>query len=185
MFSPARFSGGTPNSQELSMSRLMLAIRGPVAALLAVTYLSGCGVIIHGTRQQVAANSTPAAAKVTTSPSTGEYQTPITLSLERKKSYTVRFERDGYSPATVEIRNGLSIPIVVIDVLLGLVPLVIDAATGAWYKLTPGTALVVMTRLAQVDGPERIWIGLNGRAGTGEVNLTSTLEGVRVHVEAR
>jgi hypothetical protein len=168
------------------MQRVIALVQRPVAALLLMTYLSGCGVIINGTRQDVTANSTPEAAKVTTMPATAEYQTPITLSLERKKSYSIRFERDGYSPATVEIRNTLNLPIVALDIIFiaGLVPLIVDAATGAWYKLKPGSALVVMTRLAQGDGPEKIYIGLN-RDGDRQVGVMSSLDGVRVQVETR
>src|SRR5262245_49026873 len=116
-------------------------------ALAAVTLLSGCGVILNGTRQDVMANSTPEAAKVTTAPGTGEFQTPIALKLERKRSYSIRFERDGYTPATVEIRNKLQPGILVLDIVFGLVPVIVDAATGAWYKLDPNSALVPMTRL--------------------------------------
>jgi hypothetical protein len=142
-------------------------------------------VIFNGTRQEILANSTPETSKVTTSPNTAEYQTPITLKLERKKSYSIRFERAGYSAATVEIQNHLQAGILVLDILLGLVPVVVDAATGAWYKLTPSSALVAMTRLAQADGPETIWVGVARDGATGTVNVASSDAGVRVHVEEK
>jgi hypothetical protein len=156
-----------------------------VSIVLAGAYLSGCGVILNGTRQDVMANATPESAKVTTTPSTGEYQTPISLKLERKKSYSIRFDRAGYSPATVEIQNKLQAGILILDIVFGLVPVVVDAATGAWYKLTPNTALVAMTRLAEGAGPETIWIALARDTQSGEVSVTSSATGVRVHVEER
>jgi hypothetical protein len=167
------------------VTRWMIRLRRPVSAVLAGAYLSGCGVILNGTRQNVMANATPEVAKVTTTPSTGEYQTPISLKLERKKSYSIKFERAGYSPATVEIQNRLQAGILILDIVFGLVPVIVDAATGAWYKLTPNSALVAMTRLALGDGPDTIWIGLARDAKTGEVSVTSSVTGVQVHVEEK
>ena len=39
-------------------------LRRPISALLAGAYLSGCGVIFNGTRQEILANSTPEVSKV-------------------------------------------------------------------------------------------------------------------------
>jgi hypothetical protein len=165
---------------------LLARVRRPVAALLLV-HLSGCGVILNGTRQSVIANSTPDAARVTTAPATGEFTTPVTLRLERKKSYSLRFERDGYSSATVELQNKLQAGILILDILFGLVPVIVDAATGAWYKLRPESALVALTRVAQGDGPETIYIGLENRAASEAraLDITSDVPGVTVHVEER
>ena len=157
----------------------------PVTALVAALSLSGCGVILNGTRQDVIANSTPEAAKVTTTPSTAEFQTPIALKLERKKSYSIKFERDGYTPATVEIQNKLQPGILVLDIVFGLVPVIVDAATGAWYKLNPNSALVPLTRLAGANGPEQIWIGVARDRSTGTVSMASSDSGVRIHVEEK
>jgi len=156
-----------------------------MSIVLVTTCLMGCGTIFNGTRQDITANSTPEAAKVTTTPSTGEFQTPITLRLERKKSYTIRFERDGYAPQMIEIQNKVQPIVLVGDILFGLIPVIVDAATGGWYRLSPPTALVAMTRLADAGGPEKIWIGMTRQGRSGPVAITSSDSGVRVHVEEK
>jgi hypothetical protein len=52
-----------------------------------VVSLSGCGLVMGGSRQVVRATSSPAGAMVTTTPQTSEVSTPAALSLERKNSY--------------------------------------------------------------------------------------------------
>src|SRR5689334_14540500 len=109
-----------------------------VIAAALVAPVAGCGLIMNGSREAIEVQSSPAGAKVTTTPGTGEYTTPTTLNLERKNSYSLKFEKDGYSPATFEIQNGTSGGIVILDVLLtGLIGVVVDASTGAWNHLTP------------------------------------------------
>ncbi|MCZ2846084.1 MAG: hypothetical protein O2U61_06290, partial [Candidatus Bathyarchaeota archaeon] len=45
------------------------------------------------------------------------------------------FKIEGYKPKSVQINNKVGAGWVVLDIVLGLVPVVIDAATGAWYSL--------------------------------------------------
>ncbi len=167
------------------MHRYLHDARRPVAVLLAVSYLSGCGLVFQGTRQNVVATSSPDAARVTTTPATGEYQTPITLRLERKKSYSLKFEKAGYAPASVEVANHIQAGFVILDIVLGLVPVIIDAATGAWYKLEPGAALVAMTRVAQGPGPDVIYVGLSSSVRDGTRLIEVSTPGVSVEVTER
>jgi len=168
------------------MRRWMTRLGRPVAAVLIALWLPGCGLILQGTRQSIVANSTPDAARVTTTPATGEYQTPITLRLERKRSYSLRFKKAGYAPATVDVQNKLAAVYLVLDILLGLVPVIVDAATGAWYKLEPGAALVALTRVAQGDGPEVIYVGLSTSVTDGARVVGIVADpGVTVRVEER
>ncbi len=110
---------------------------------LNVTGLEYRWSVFSGSRQSIQVQSSPAATKVTTTPETGEYTTPTTLNLERKNSYTLHFEKEGYSPATFQIQNHTRGGIVVLDVLLtGLVGVVVDAATGPWNGLSPEAATV-------------------------------------------
>ena len=62
-------------------------------------------------------------------------ETPLELSLAPNQAYTIEYKKDGYDNAVkvVNIKVG---PIwVVLDVLAGLVPAIIDAATGSWNEL--------------------------------------------------
>jgi hypothetical protein len=60
--------------------------------------LTGCGAIMHGNRQDITVQSTPSGAKVETSPVSGIYSTPATLTLERKNSYVLTFTKEAIRP---------------------------------------------------------------------------------------
>ncbi len=157
----------------------------PVVCVSAL--LPGCGLIVGGgTRQTVVVQASPEGAKVTTTPPTGDYTAPTTLNLERKNSYILNFTKDGYSPATFQLASHVRGGIVIADVLLtGLIGVIIDAATGAWSKLSPEAATVSLTKIAAVSGPDTITVGIRMRR-TGEANLVevqSSEPGVLFHVE--
>jgi hypothetical protein len=146
---------------------------------------TGCGVIFNGTHQTIQVQSAPAGAKVETTPSTGTFTTPTQLSLERKSNYTLTFTKDGYSPATFSIQNHAKGGIIVADVLLtGLIGVIIDAATGGWYGLSPEAATVSMTKTALVPGPDTIHVDL-ARANHGALSVSADVPGVTVQVHQR
>ena len=155
----------------------------PIALTLTLALITvGCGAIFNGTRQTITAASSPAGAKVTADPAIGEFTTPASLSLERKNNYILRFELEGYRPATFNIDRRLQAGILVLDVLFtGLLGVVVDAATGAWYKLSPENAVVALTKLAAGDGPEKVYVYVTRDGNT--LRLESTAPGVRVRVQ--
>jgi hypothetical protein len=109
------------------MSTLRTAVSIAVALLV-----TGCGAILHGPRQNIDVQTSPAGAKVETSPPTGTFTTPATLDLERKNSYVLTFTSPGYNPATFNLHNNIGTGTVIADVLLtGLVGVIVDAATGS------------------------------------------------------
>jgi hypothetical protein len=76
---------------------------------------------------------------------------------------------------------------VIADVLLtGLIGVVVDAATGGWSKLTPETANVTLTKVAGIDGPNTITVGLtvHRTAQANVVDVRSSDPGVTVQVTA-
>jgi hypothetical protein len=151
----------------------MLSRFASLASLAAVVLShAGCGLVFNGNRQSILVQSSPAAAKLTTEPATGDYTTPTTLNLERKSSYTLNFSKEGYSPATFQIQNHTRGGIVVLDVLLtGLVGVVVDAATGAWDALSPEAATVSLTKVASIEGPDSITVGITVGSSGGKMRL--------------
>jgi hypothetical protein len=157
-----------------------------IAAVALIAPLAGCGLMFSGSRQSIQVQSSPAGTKLTTTPETGEYTTPTTLNLERKNSYTLRFEKEGYSPATFQIQNHTRGGIVVADVLLtGLVGVIVDAATGAWNGLSPEAATVSLTKIAAIPGPDTINVGIHVSkdGGQNHVDIDASAPGVGMRVE--
>src|SRR2546425_12829976 len=107
----------------------MRRIISSVLPIVCVTLLlPGCGLIVGGgSRQTVQVQASPAGAKITTAPPTGDYTAPTSLNLERKTSYVLNFSKEGYSPATFQLESHVRGGIVIADVLLtGLVGVIID-----------------------------------------------------------
>jgi hypothetical protein len=123
---------------------------------------------------------------VQTKPGEMTFTTPASLDLERKHDYVLTFTKEGYSPANFQIKKSLQGGILVLDILFtGLIGVVVDAATGAWFKLSPETAVVALNKLdASVEGPEVIEVSVVP-LGKGKVKVESNAKGVSVQVERR
>lgn len=147
--------------------------------------LTGCGAIFNGTTQTIRAQSSPQGATITTNPATGTFTTPASLEMERSNSYVLTFSREGYSDATFQIRRTMNGGILVLDILAGLVGVIVDAATGAWYNLSPEDVSVTLERQnASVAGPEQIFVSVEDE-GDGVFTIKSSEPGVSVGVVAR
>ena len=112
-------------------------------ALAAV--LSGCASVFNDTSPPVRITSEPADADVTVD---GHYigKTPITAELSTKTSHQVRIEKEGYQGRTKFIQSNTGALWVVLDILFGLIPIVIDAVTGDWAELETENVNVVLEK---------------------------------------
>ena len=61
--------------------------------------------------------------------------TPVKLKLESKRTYHIEFKKEGYETKIFNITNSVGVGWVVLDILAGFVPVIVDAATGCWYEL--------------------------------------------------
>lgn len=106
-----------------------------IAVVCVVSFLSmtGCATLFKGTTENVSMDASPVQADVYVN---GQLmgKTPLQLKLATKKEYVVEFRAEGYQPRTYHINNRVGAGWIILDVLGGLIPVIIDAATGAWYK---------------------------------------------------
>ena len=149
----------------------------------------GCGAIFGGSRQTVHVDASPSGVSVIASPGGIPQMTPTTFNLERKENYVLIFEKEGYESKKVEIQRGIRGGILALDIIFtGLVGVIVDAATGSWYKLSPESVSITLVKKggASLDLPETIHISLsvgNANRDTHELRVTSSVPGVSVHVE--
>lgn len=116
-----------------------------LSLVLVCIYLSSCALVFKGTKQELSANSDPSRAQVWVNGiQMGE--TPITLKLESKKTYAIEFKKEGYKSKTVNVTNHIGAGYIILDIVCGLVPIIIDAATGAWYSLDDKTVNAVLEK---------------------------------------
>ncbi len=105
----------------------------------------GCGTILHGSNQQVMLQSEPSGAEIY---SNGALlgRTPMTATFSRGQAQILTFKMAGFGDQSLQIARGVDGAALVGDLLLGVVPIVVDFATGSMYKLSPSQAIVVMRR---------------------------------------
>jgi hypothetical protein len=102
--------------------------------LLSLITLSSCATLFKGNSEQVTFNSTPAGVQVIVN-GVSMGATPLNLKLESGKDYTVEFRKEGLESKTFQIPKRIGAHWVVLDVIGGFVPVIVDAVTGSWYQL--------------------------------------------------
>lgn len=122
--------------------------RSMAAASAACILLSSCGTVTRGREEDVTIQSMPANASIKTS--TGQYcpQSPCTIRVERRKSFTATAELEGYQSGTIDIKTKISdrgAAGFAGNVLVGgVIGMGVDAATGAALDHYPNPALIVL-----------------------------------------
>ena len=121
-----------------------MATQRLIYSLFFVVFLSGCGVIFKGTTQNINVNVTPAGSTINVDGQS--YTSPTVITLARNNNYVVTISKDGYETQQVRINKKISGGIVLLDILVSytLIPILIDAATGAWYNLKPDQITVTL-----------------------------------------
>ena len=118
----------------------MRALPG-LGAMVMLAFGTACATIMKREPAVIAVDSDPPRAAVSLD-GAPRGATPIALQVTRPG--VVRLEREGYRPCEVALRGRLERKWVVFDVLLGVVPLVVDAITGRWYSIEPTAVSAVL-----------------------------------------
>ena len=114
-----------------------------LASLFAVLAVQGCATILAGKGPvEVPTATTPPGADVYLD-GNRLGTTPVKVQVERRQSHTLVFKLAGYKDASCLLQKKTGAGWIILDVLTGLVPIVIDAATGAWSKVGGNCMLVL------------------------------------------
>jgi len=116
------------------MNKVVKIFSVTLVVLISVTCFTGCATIFKGSTEKVGFSSDPGGADVYVN---GILlgKTPFELNMKSNKTYTLEFKKEGYESRNVVLNNSVGGGWVVLDILGGLIPVVIDAATGDWYHL--------------------------------------------------
>lgn len=95
---------------------------------------SGCATVFQGEHRDLNIASEPDGARIFIN---GVYhgRTPLKLELRPNQPYTIEFKKDGFETEVRRIKNEIGVGWIVLDVVCGVVPVLVDALTGAWYDL--------------------------------------------------
>ncbi len=108
-----------------------------LCCILLVCSLSmyGCAAILGGGNMTtVNCNSDPEGAKVYAN---GNFigTTPAAAHVDKRRDQLFEFKLDGYETATQMVTTSAGAGWIVCDVIFGLLPVAVDAATSAWLNL--------------------------------------------------
>ena len=107
-------------------------------SLLAFASLAGSGcatLFAHKTTTAPLSSDPPGAEVFVDGHRVG--QTPMMFEWSNRREHIVTFRKAGYKEATCTVARSVGAGWVVLDVVAGLVPVIIDAATGSWYGTRP------------------------------------------------
>jgi hypothetical protein len=97
---------------------------------------AGCASVFKGDQSSIRVTSEPACAPVYVNGVPSGF-TPVTLKLPSRNNYVVQLEMPGYQHAATASYSTLGGGWLVLDVLFFIIPVIFDAATGAWYYNEP------------------------------------------------
>lgn len=95
--------------------------------------LSGCAAILGSKQKDFDLSSTPNGADVFLD-GNRLGTTPVRVKLSNQATHTFVFRREGFREATCTLAKGTGGGWVILDVLFGLVPVIVDAATNSWSQ---------------------------------------------------
>jgi len=117
-----------------------------ILALSIILISTGCASIVHGPLQPISIVSQPTGAQITID-GKGYGITPQTVMLRRmgrlkgepseKQYYNLSIELEGYMPYELKLKREMDGWFVGNILLGGLIGIIIDAANGSMYKLSP------------------------------------------------
>lgn len=99
---------------------------------------SGCATILGRSTHPLMVSSRPDGADVYVN-GFRMGTTPVKLDLKADKSYTIEYKKEGYETVTRIVNTKVGAGWVILDVISGLVPVIIDAVTGEWSRLDQNT----------------------------------------------
>lgn len=120
-----------------------------ITTVLAAVVLGGCASIINGSTQEVAFTSQLSQATITID-GVERGATPVSVELARGERHTVVMALEGYETEEIALEQRVNGWVWGNILIGGLIGLVVDASTGAMYRIDPET---LRTRLepAQVS----------------------------------
>lgn len=130
------------------MKRILLSL---FALLFIGMSFSSCATLFGKKTHPLALSSDPDGAEVFVN-GFKMGVTPVELSLKADKSYTIEFRKDGFDSVTRVVNTKVGAGWVVLDVLGGVIPVVIDAATGNWNKLDQDAVNAALIQQKEVAG---------------------------------
>jgi hypothetical protein len=127
------------------MKRNISLFASVLIVLFSIIFFNSCATIFKGSHEDVEFASEPSGAKVYIN---GEYigKTPLEIPLLSEINYEIEFNKSGYETKKAYITSKVGAGWVILDVVGGLIPILIDAATGDWYGLSQDNVNAILEK---------------------------------------
>ena len=125
------------------VSRLSIVVGRVAMVTVAALLCASCATVFNNKTPEVAITSNPLEADVYVD---GSYvgSTPVSVNLSIRREHVVVFRKEGFRDRTYTITRSAGFGWVVLDIVGGLVPLIVDAATGDWFMLDTDSVEAVL-----------------------------------------
>jgi hypothetical protein len=133
-----------PHFVTINSEGLMLLRVARLVCFLALLSGYGCATVINGTTQKIPVSSDPSAANVTVVGQPNTSTTPCNVELSRKSDHTLKIEKEGFEPASVQITHVVSGAVAGNILLGGLIGVGVDAVSGGMNRLVPESVNVTL-----------------------------------------
>jgi hypothetical protein len=107
---------------------------GMMISLLFVLFVTSCGTLTHGSTEYVKFNSSPSGAIILVN-DIEIGKTPLTSQIKSNKAPRIEFKLDSIISKLYYIDNHCRADFVICDIILGLIPVIVDVATQDWNTL--------------------------------------------------
>ena len=107
--------------------------------------LLGCATVFHNPSHPINVNSDPAGAKIYID---GHYvgETPVVYKVDGRETHEIEFRKEGYKSKAYHLENFVGGGWVVLDIIFGLVPVIVDAATGQWFYPSEENVIIALEK---------------------------------------
>ena len=134
--------------QSFIMKKILLSL---IAVLFISVSFTSCATMFGKKTHPLALSSQPDGAEVYVN-GLKMGVTPIQLNLKADKSYNIEFRKEGFENVVQIVNTEIGAGWLVLDVLGGVIPVVIDAATGNWNKLDQDAVNAALIKQKEVVG---------------------------------
>ena len=105
--------------------------------------ITGCATLFKAKTRTINFDSDPQGAEVYIN-GNRMGKTPMPLNLSNKQALTVTFKKEGHEDKTYIINTKVGAGWVILDILGGFIPVIIDAVTENWYSLDTDAVKVML-----------------------------------------
>lgn len=115
----------------------------PLLWIFVLLSTSSCGILLLSSEKDITLTTSPDAAEVWVQ-DVRVGTTPMQIELDNRSSHMITFKKEGFESISCQLNATVHGGIVVLDVLAGFLPVIMDAVTGGWKRIPEDTCVATL-----------------------------------------